>query len=135
MVYLLQGAASARQIVRLSDRDGAEVAGAVSLRPTIRALRMRQVFQDLKTGETRLADVPRPGAGPGQLLIRSHASLVPAVFVRVPVAAGLRSGLERRSWVMADKIVTVPRAAVKSPVVGSLDAKELSALEAALRSG
>lgn len=58
---------------------------------------------------------------------------VPAVFVRVPVAAGLRSGLERGSWVMADKIVTVPRAAVKSPAVGSLDAKELSALEAALR--
>jgi len=39
---------------------------------------MKQVFQDLKTGETRLAEVPRPSAGTGQLLIRSHASLVSA---------------------------------------------------------
>lgn len=37
---------------------------------------MKQVFQDLNTGETRLADVPRLGAAPGQLLIRSQASLV-----------------------------------------------------------
>ena len=29
---------------------------------------MRQVFQDLKTGETRLAEVPRPSVGPGQVL-------------------------------------------------------------------
>ena len=30
------------------------------------ALGMRRVFQDLKTGETRLAQVPRPGAGLGR---------------------------------------------------------------------
>ena len=58
---------------------------------------------------------------------------VEAQFVRVPVAEGERSGLDRQSWIMADKIVTVPRAALKLPAVGRLDARELSELEAALR--
>lgn len=58
---------------------------------------------------------------------------VEAQFVRVPVAEGERSGLDRQSWIMADKIVTVPRSALKLPAVGRLDARELSELEAALR--
>lgn len=58
---------------------------------------------------------------------------VDAGFVRVPVVEGQRSGLDRPSWIMADKIVTVPRAALKLPAVGKLDARELSELEDALR--
>jgi mRNA interferase MazF len=58
---------------------------------------------------------------------------IEAQFVRVPVAEGSRSGLDRRSWVMADKIVTVPRSALKLAAVGELDPRELSELEAALR--
>lgn len=57
---------------------------------------------------------------------------IEASFVRVPVAQGQRSGLDRSSWIMADKIVTVPRSALKASAVGSLDARELSELEAAL---
>lgn len=53
---------------------------------------MRQVIQDLKTGETRLAVVPRPSAEPGQLLIRSHASLVSAGTERMLVEFG-KAGL------------------------------------------
>lgn len=56
-----------------------------------------------------------------------------AAFVRVPVGMGRRTGLDRVSWIMADKVVTVPRLAIKSPVVGRLDAHELTALETALR--
>ena len=56
-----------------------------------------------------------------------------AHFVRVAVATGRRSGLDRDSWIMADKVVTVPRSALKSSPIGRLDARELSQLEAALR--
>jgi len=58
---------------------------------------------------------------------------VDASFVRVAIAEGERSGLDRASWIMADKIVTVPRSALRLPVVGKLDARELSDLEDALR--
>ena len=51
----------------------------------------------------------------------------------VAVAERQRSGLDRPSWIMAYKIVTVPRAALKSPAVGKLDARELSELDDALR--
>ena len=58
---------------------------------------------------------------------------VDATFVRVPVAQGGRSGLDRPSWVMVDKIVTVPRSAVEAPPVGKLDVDELAELETALK--
>lgn len=56
-----------------------------------------------------------------------------AHFVRVAITTGRRSGLDHDSWIMADKVVTVPRSALKSSPVGRLDARELSQLEAALR--
>jgi mRNA interferase MazF len=43
---------------------------------------------------------------------------VDATFVRVPLTQGERTGLDRPSWIMADKIVTMPRAALKLPAVG-----------------
>ena len=56
-----------------------------------------------------------------------------AAIMRVPVAVGRRSGLERDSWIMADKIVTVPRSALNLPPIGRLEARELEGLEVALR--
>jgi len=56
-----------------------------------------------------------------------------ADFVRVSVAAGRRSGLDFDSWIMADKVVTVPRSALKSEPVGRIDMREIADLEAALR--
>lgn len=56
-----------------------------------------------------------------------------ADLVRVSIAAGRRSGLDRDSWIMADKTVTVPRSALKAEPVGRVDAREMVALEAALR--
>src|SRR6266571_7173282 len=55
-----------------------------------------------------------------------------ADFVRISVAAGRRSGLERDSWIMADKLVTVPRSALKSEPVGRADAREMAELGVAL---
>lgn len=37
---------------------------------------MKQIVQDLKTGETRLLNVPRPMVLPGHVLIRTHRSVV-----------------------------------------------------------
>ena len=56
-----------------------------------------------------------------------------ADFVRVPIASGRRSGLDRDSWIMADKIVTVPRSALKTEPVGRLDARETDQLGSAIR--
>jgi len=56
-----------------------------------------------------------------------------ADFVRVSVAAGRRSGLDLDSWIMADKVVTVPRSAFKSEPIGRVDEREMTDLEAALR--
>ena len=56
-----------------------------------------------------------------------------ALYVRVAITTGRRSGLDRDSWIMADKVVTVPRSALKLPPVGRLDVPELSQLEGALR--
>ncbi len=56
-----------------------------------------------------------------------------ADFVRVSVAAGRRSGLNLDSWIMADKVVTVPRSALRSEPIGRVDAREMTGLEAALR--
>lgn len=64
---------------------------------------MRQVFQDLKTGETRLAEVPRPGAAPGQVLIRSHASLVSTGTERMMVEFG-KAGFIDKARQQPDKV-------------------------------
>lgn len=37
---------------------------------------MKQILQHLRTGETRLEDVPAPGVEPGHLLVRNRATLV-----------------------------------------------------------
>jgi len=37
---------------------------------------MKQILQNLKSGETELAEVPCPTVGRGQVLIRTQASLI-----------------------------------------------------------
>lgn len=56
---------------------------------------MKQVLQNLKDGSTEVADVPRPGPGRGQLLIRTTCSLVSAGTERMLVDFGKASLIEK----------------------------------------
>lgn len=56
---------------------------------------MKQILQDLKTGQTRLADVPAPGAEPGHLLIRTRATLVSQGTEKMLVEFGKASLLQK----------------------------------------
>ena len=49
---------------------------------------MRQLLQNLKTGETEILDVPRPAVEKGRLLIRTSCSLVSAGTERMLVEFG-----------------------------------------------
>lgn len=59
------------------------------------------------------------------------AEVIDADLFRIGVAMGTRTGLERPSQVMIDKIVTVPRAAITRNVGRSSDA-EMTAVSIAL---
>ena len=48
-------------------------------------LYMKQLLQDLRSGETRVLDVPIPTPGPGTVLVRTGASLVSAGTERMIV--------------------------------------------------
>jgi predicted dehydrogenase/NADPH:quinone reductase-like Zn-dependent oxidoreductase len=52
---------------------------------------MKQILQHLRTGVTELAEVPVPGAGRNQLLIRNRASLISAGTERMLVEFGQAS--------------------------------------------
>jgi predicted dehydrogenase/threonine dehydrogenase-like Zn-dependent dehydrogenase len=54
---------------------------------------LKQILQSLRTGATDVAEVPRPGVQPGQLLIRSARSLVSAGTERMLVEFG------RAGWI------------------------------------
>ncbi len=82
---------------------------------------MKQVFQDLKTGETRLAEVPRPSAGAGQVLIRSHASLVSAGTERMLVEFG-KAGLIDKARQQPDKVRQVIEKIRTDGLLATLDA-------------
>jgi len=55
---------------------------------------MKQILQYLKTGLTEVAEVPAPGAGRGQLLIRTTRSLISAGTERKLVDFGKMRGLQ-----------------------------------------
>ena len=57
--------------------------------------RMKQILQNLKTGETDVADAPSPRAGRGQLLIRTTRTLVSAGTERMLVDFG-KAALHRQ---------------------------------------
>ena len=82
---------------------------------------MKQIFQDLKTGETRLAEVPRPSAGPGQVLIRSHTSLVSAGTERMLVEFG-KAGFIDKARQQPDKVRQVIEKIRTDGLMATLDA-------------
>lgn len=56
---------------------------------------MKQIFQDLQSGATNVADVPCPSPGRGQLLIRSACSLVSGGTERMLVDFGRASLIDK----------------------------------------
>ncbi|HQS58848.1 MAG: dehydrogenase [Gallionellales bacterium 35-53-114] len=56
---------------------------------------MKQILQNLKNGETVLADIPCPNVGRGQILIQTRASLISAGTERMLVDFGKASMLDK----------------------------------------
>lgn len=56
---------------------------------------MKQIIQDLKTGETILEEVPAPQVKPGQVLIRTHRSLVSLGTERMLVEFGKANFIDK----------------------------------------
>lgn len=56
---------------------------------------MRQVLQNLATGETTLAEAPAPGVKPGHLLIRTSATLISAGTERMLVDFGKANWIDK----------------------------------------
>ena len=64
---------------------------------------MKQILQHLKTGQTEVAEIPCPGAGRGQLLIRTTRTLVSAGTERMMVDFG-KAGLIDKARQQPDKV-------------------------------
>jgi predicted dehydrogenase/threonine dehydrogenase-like Zn-dependent dehydrogenase len=56
---------------------------------------MKQILQNIKTGQTELIDVPEPLCRPGHVLIASHASLISVGTERMLVDFGKANWLEK----------------------------------------
>jgi hypothetical protein len=56
---------------------------------------MKQILQNLSTGQTELAEVPCPKAKPGQLLIRTRRSLISSGTERMLVEFGKASLIDK----------------------------------------
>lgn len=56
---------------------------------------MKQILQSLKTGATEVADIPRPSAGAGQVLVRTSATLVSAGTERMLVDFGKAGWIDK----------------------------------------
>lgn len=82
---------------------------------------MKQVLQSLKTGATEVADLPSPRAGPGQVLIRSHASLVSAGTERMLVEFA-KAGLIDKARQQPDKVRQVIEKIRTDGLMTTLDA-------------
>jgi len=67
---------------------------------------MRQILQNLRSGETQLAEVPCPAARPGTLLIQTEASLISAGTERMLVEFG-QGGLLAKARSQPDKVKQV----------------------------
>ncbi|MDQ3068422.1 MAG: bi-domain-containing oxidoreductase [Acidobacteriota bacterium] len=64
---------------------------------------MKQILQSLRTGRTELAEVPCPAVQDGQVLIRSHATLVSAGTERMLVEFG-KAGWLQKARQQPDKV-------------------------------
>src|SRR6266705_1705583 len=56
---------------------------------------MKQIVQNLKTGQVDVADVPVPASQPGFVLVRTAASLISAGTERLTVEAGRKTLISR----------------------------------------
>src|SRR2546425_10760497 len=56
---------------------------------------MKQIVQNLKTGDVEVMDVPVPATRPGFVLVRTAASLISAGTERLTVEAGQKSLIGR----------------------------------------
>lgn len=56
---------------------------------------MKQILQNIKTGQTELTQVPVPGEKPGHLLIQTHASLISAGTERMLIEFGKAGWIDK----------------------------------------
>lgn len=82
---------------------------------------MKQVLQSLQTGETRVTDVPAPGAGRGRLLIHTTTSLVSAGTERMLVEFG-KASLISKARQQPERVKMVLEKAKTDGVLATIDA-------------
>lgn len=82
---------------------------------------MKQLLQSLKDGSTEVADVPAPRTGRGQVLIRSHVSLVSAGTERTLVDFG-KANLIQKARSQPDKVRMVLEKARTDGIAATFDA-------------
>src|SRR5215472_5574328 len=88
---------------------------------------MKQILQDLRTGDTRVSEIPCPSAGPGQLLIRTRQSLVSSGTERMLVEFGKAGWIEKarqqpdKVRMVLDKIKTDGLMPTVNAVLNKLD--------------
>ena len=82
---------------------------------------MKQVLQSLRTGETRIADIPAPRAAPGQLQIHTTASLISAGTERMLVDFG-KANLIEKALQQPDKVREVLQKVKTDGVLATLEA-------------
>src|SRR3954462_5170192 len=88
---------------------------------------MKQILQDIRSGSTEVAEVPVPRAAAGQVLVRTHASLISAGTERMLVEFGKASWIEKarsqpeKVRMVLDKIRTDGIAATFDAVRRKLD--------------
>ena len=82
---------------------------------------MKQILQNYRTGELRVADVPAPVARRGRVLVRTACSLVSAGTERMTVELGRRS-LLGKAWERPDLVRQVLRKAKQEGLQSTLQA-------------
>lgn len=82
---------------------------------------MKQILQNLRTGETSVTEVPCPTLRPGHLLIRSTYSLVSAGTERMLVDFGKASLLEK-AWQQPDRVKEVLQKARTDGLLATMEA-------------
>ena len=82
---------------------------------------MKQILQDSKTGEVKVADVPAPVAQRGRVLVRAAASLISAGTERMAVDTGRKSLLEKARE-NPDKVKEVIQRARSEGVISTVNA-------------
>ncbi|HEX8775828.1 MAG TPA: bi-domain-containing oxidoreductase [Pyrinomonadaceae bacterium] len=82
---------------------------------------MKQILQDSKTGEVKVADVPMPAAQRGRVLVRAAASLISAGTERMTVDSG-RKSLLGRARENPEKVKEVIQKARSEGVISTVNA-------------